>query len=124
MLQASNENNLPANTQSHINQTNHDIEEETNISQEYAEALDMSCLEEGLIRAVQIHNGEVVRYTRKKKGNKVFLVAVYECDDGYVFENSNFDRLYCSQEQWVGDYPQCVSLNGEEGTYLWLIMNF
>lgn len=108
---------LSSNANGH-NQTSHDIEEENFISDEYADALDMTCLEEGLIRAPHIHNGEVVRYTRKKKGSKVFLVAFYECDDGFVFDrdsSENFDRVYCSQEQWVGNYPQCVSANGEEG---------
>lgn len=41
-----------------------EIEEESDLSDEYASALDMSCLSDGLLRAPQLPNGEVVRYTR------------------------------------------------------------
>lgn len=41
-----------------------DIEEEPNVNEEYASALDMSCLTDGLVRAPQIPNGEVIRYVR------------------------------------------------------------
>lgn len=92
-----------------------DVEEEADITDEYAEALDMSCLEDGLIRAPQIQNGEIVQYTRRKKGPNLFLVAFYECDNGFELENSLVDRLYCSQEQWVGDIPHCMSVDGEQG---------
>lgn len=45
-------------------QRGQDIEEEPNITEEFAGALDMSCLTDGLVRAPQIPNGEVVRYVR------------------------------------------------------------
>lgn len=102
--------------QANKNESHSDVEEETEVTDEYAEALDMSCLEDGLIRATQIHNGEIVRYTRKRKGERFFLVAFYECDDGFEFENSRYDRVYCSQEQLVGNLPICISVDGEEGT--------
>lgn len=80
----------------------------------------MSCLEDGLIRAPQINNGEVVRYTRRKKGTKFFLVSYYECDQGFELENTLVDRLFCSQEQWVGDMPHCISIDGAEGKFFCL----
>lgn len=66
---------------------------------------------------------------RRRKGEKLFLVAFYECDEDYELENLEQDRLYCSRERWVGTTPKCNAINddgedeedddengGEEGT--------
>lgn len=37
-----------------------------------------------------------------------YLVAVYECADGYVFVDSTTDRLFCSNGTWLGHRPKCV----------------
>jgi hypothetical protein len=52
---------------------------------------------------------------RRRKGNKLFLVAFYECDDDYELENLEQDRLYCSRERWVGDAPKCMQIHEDEG---------
>jgi hypothetical protein len=52
---------------------------------------------------------------RRKKNENIFLVAFYECDDNFELEDSNYDRLYCSNETWVGEYPVCLSTrNGDD----------
>lgn len=53
---------------------NQEIEEESELTDEYAGALDMSCLSDGLIRAPQVPNGEVVRYTRYAADETVELI--------------------------------------------------
>lgn len=50
---------------------------------------------------------------RRRKGEKIFLVAFYECDEDYELENLEQDRLFCSQESWVGDMPRCMAINDE-----------
>lgn len=69
--------------------------------------------------------------SRRRKGEKIFLVAFYECNDDYEIENLEQDRLYCSKETWVGadfdeeNTPKCLSVNDdgdnededEEGAY-------
>ena len=44
----------------------------------------------------------------------MFLVAFYECDEGFEFENLEINRLFCSKENWVGENPICISINGDE----------
>ena len=51
---------------------------------------------------------------RRRKGEKLFLVAFYECDEDYELENVEQDRLYCSSERWVGSTPRCVAVNEDE----------
>ena len=50
---------------------------------------------------------------RRRKGEKIFLVAFYECDEDYELENLEHDRLFCSKESWVGDTPKCMAINDE-----------
>ena len=40
-------------------------------------------------------------------------MALYECADGFGLEDLEKDRLYCSQNQWVGSHPVCVSVEEE-----------
>lgn len=56
-------------------------------------------------------------FYRRRKGEKIFLVAFYECDEDYELENLEQDRLYCSKERWVGNTPKCMAINdeGEDG---------
>lgn len=62
----------------------------------------------------------VIHFFRRRKGEKIFLVAFYECSDGYEMENVEQDHLYCSKETWVGaDFdedstPKCVFVNEDE----------
>jgi hypothetical protein len=51
---------------------------------------------------------------RRRKGEKLFLVAFYECDEDYELENLESDRLYCSKEKWVGGEPKCMPINDED----------
>ena len=99
----------------------------------------MSCMHgsQGLIQAPEIENGYVVKYNRsvnlylnrickrliflfvfaanrRKKGNHVFLVAFYECDDDFQIENPESDRLYCSKKQWIGEHPVCFSTGSDD----------
>lgn len=50
---------------------------------------------------------------RRRKGEKIFLVAFYECYEDYELENLENDRLYCSKEKWVGNEPRCMPINDE-----------
>lgn len=51
--------------------------------------------------------------SRRRKGEKIFLVAFYECDEDFELENLEHDRLYCSHERWVGNFPKCMALEEE-----------
>lgn len=44
----------------------------------------------------------------------MFLVAMYECHENHELENTDVDRMYCSNENWEGERPRCYSLGGEE----------
>lgn len=52
---------------------------------------------------------------RRRKGEKLFLVAFYECNEDFELENLEQDRLYCSREAWVGDAPKCMAINDDDG---------
>lgn len=43
------------------------------------------------------------------------MVVFYQCDEEYELEQLDNDHLYCSQSQWIGERPVCISLDiGEE----------
>lgn len=44
----------------------------------------------------------------------MFLVAMYECHENHELENPDVDRLYCSNQNWIGEKPRCYSLGGDE----------
>lgn len=74
--------------------------------------LDLSCGDGAPAPAVA---HATVRYQRRKRRNKRrtkhgYLVALYECTDGYLLQPGSTGALYCSQGQWLGDVPQCESL--------------
>lgn len=52
---------------------------------------------------------------RRRKGERIFLVAFYECNEDFELENLEQDRLYCSHEQWIGNVPKCTALEEESG---------
>jgi len=92
-----------------------EILEETTIDDDFAGELHLSCMSRGLVRAPNIDNGYVAKYNRRKKNDSIFLVAYYECDDNFELDDTNYDRLYCSKEAWVGEHPVCMSTkNGDE----------
>lgn len=37
-----------------------------------------------------------------------FLLAIYDCEDGYSLEHPLEDRLFCSHHQWIGNTPVCI----------------
>lgn len=59
------------------------------------------------------HNGTFfIVHFRWRKGDRVFLVAVYECDEEYDLLVPSENRLYCSGRKWIGTEPKCISKNG------------
>lgn len=66
---------------------------------------------------IKLLNDLSYRISRRRKGEKLFLVAFYECDEDFELENLEQDRVYCSREKWVGDTPKCnpVHDDGENG---------
>lgn len=56
---------------------------------------------------------------RASKGENTFLVAVYECDVGSAFENPQYNRLYCSAENWIHNsyFPTCTSTGETDGKF-------
>ncbi|XP_050333374.1 fibrillin-1 isoform X2 [Bactrocera neohumeralis] len=85
------------------------IIEDRHISAEMAASLDMTCVQAKII-APDIRHGFVQKYDRRRKGEHVFLVAVYACNDNFELEDADITTLYCSQRKWVGDLPTCVAL--------------
>ncbi|XP_018783178.1 PREDICTED: fibrillin-1 isoform X2 [Bactrocera latifrons] len=85
------------------------IIEDKRISAEMAASLDMTCVQ-AKITAPDIRHGFVQKYDRRRKGEHVFLVALYACNDNFELEDADITTLYCSQHKWVGDLPTCVAL--------------
>jgi hypothetical protein len=71
------------------------------------------------IASLQV-SSTIAFFSRRRKGEKIFLVVFYKCDKNYEMENVDQDRLYCSNEQWVAvDYdedntPKCVAVNEDD----------
>ncbi|XP_062134383.1 uncharacterized protein LOC133844425 isoform X2 [Drosophila sulfurigaster albostrigata] len=82
------------------------IAEDLNVPAKLVPQLDLSCIQ-AKVEAPQISHGIVARYERKRRGEKVFLVAYYACNENYEFENTQNYALYCGAKQWVGDLPAC-----------------
>ncbi|XP_060658313.1 fibrillin-1 isoform X1 [Drosophila nasuta] len=82
------------------------IVEDFNVPAKLVPQLDLSCIQ-AKVEAPQISHGIVARYERKRRGEKVFLVAYYACNENYEFENTQNYALYCGAKQWVGDLPAC-----------------
>ncbi|KAK1128171.1 hypothetical protein K0M31_002643 [Melipona bicolor] len=83
--------------------------------------LDLSCFmkarRKGFAKAPPLENAYPAKYARRKNvlpPYNRYLVAVYKCTEGYVFEDSTADRLFCSDGTWLGALPRCVKV--EEAT--------
>uniref|UniRef100_W8AS46 Fibrillin-2 n=1 Tax=Ceratitis capitata TaxID=7213 RepID=W8AS46_CERCA len=85
------------------------IIEDTHISAEMAAKLDMSCVQ-AKVAAPDVRHGYVKKYDRRRKGEHIFLVALYACNDNFELEDAEIATLYCSQRKWVGELPTCVAL--------------
>ncbi|XP_034480924.1 uncharacterized protein LOC117786685 [Drosophila innubila] len=81
--------------------------EEQNVPSELVPKLDLSCIQ-AKIQAPEISHGIVSTYERRRRGDKVFLVAYYACNENYDFERSQVYALFCSAKQWVGELPTCL----------------
>lgn len=57
-------------------------------------------------RFIEIVSG-ILSFSRRK-GDNVFLVAVYECLEYFALQSADENRLYCSKQQWIGTRPQCA----------------
>ncbi|KYM93760.1 Fibrillin-3 [Cyphomyrmex costatus] len=96
----------------------------TRLNETVVSQLDISCaakkiLRKGLIKAPSIEHARPAKYARRKNilpPYNRYLVAVYECADGYVFVDSTTDRLFCSNGTWLGRRPRCVRDNPETPT--------
>jgi hypothetical protein len=72
-----------------------------------------------LISSYRVTNNNFIIF-RRRKGEKIFLVAFYECNEDFEMENVDQDRLYCSNEQWVAvdfdedNTPKCVAVNEDD----------
>ncbi|CRK94788.1 CLUMA_CG008282, isoform A [Clunio marinus] len=113
---ASSNNKSPLDNKKRRRNRVQEIQEESQITNDFAQHLDLSCMSKGLVKAPQIKNA-YLKYNRRRKGEKLFLVAYYECDDGYELEDSEHDRLYCSRESWVGNTPVCIPQSDIETEY-------
>lgn len=86
------------------------ILEDRMVSPALASTLDMSCVQ-AKVKAPEIRYGVVHKYERRRRGDKIFLVAVYACNDNFDFEDPDMTTLYCSNRAWVGDLPGCIPLS-------------
>ena len=85
------------------------IPEATEIDSQLAATLDMSCVKAN-VKAPEIRHGFVQKYDRRRKGDNLFLVAFYACNERFDFEDTSKTLLYCSDQKWVGDLPVCIAL--------------
>ncbi|XP_061395029.1 fibrillin-1-like, partial [Musca vetustissima] len=95
------------------------ILEDRMVSPALASTLDMSCVQ-AKVKAPEIRHGIVQKYERRRKGDRIFLAALYACNDNFEFEDPDMTTLYCSNQAWVGDLPTCIPLSEydeEEGLY-------
>uniref|UniRef100_A0A1B0FQQ1 Uncharacterized protein n=1 Tax=Glossina morsitans morsitans TaxID=37546 RepID=A0A1B0FQQ1_GLOMM len=86
-----------------------DIIEDRSVSADLVATLDMSCVQ-AKVKAPEIRHGYIQKYDRRRRGDNVFLVASYSCNDNFELEDSEINTLYCSDRKWVGELPLCISL--------------
>ncbi|XP_055688517.1 fibrillin-1 isoform X2 [Lutzomyia longipalpis] len=96
---------------------NQNIQEETAVDDDLASQLDLSCMGgQSAVKPPNIENAYVVKFNRRRKGDNIFLVAFYECEDYHELKDPHVDRMYCSRQAWVGTKPECVYVeDGEDG---------
>ncbi|BFF99792.1 uncharacterized protein DMAD_07613 [Drosophila madeirensis] len=85
------------------------IPEEPKVPLPMAAILDMSCIE-AKVMAPEISHGLVVKYERRRRGEKIFLVAYFACNENYEFESLENSAMYCHEKEWVGELPTCIPL--------------
>ncbi|XP_002135356.3 fibrillin-1 isoform X1 [Drosophila pseudoobscura] len=83
------------------------IPEEPKVPLPLAAILDLSCIE-AKVMAPEISHGLVVKYERRRRGEKIFLVAYFACNENYEFEFLETSAMYCHDKQWVGELPTCI----------------
>ncbi|XP_022219640.2 uncharacterized protein LOC111072223 [Drosophila obscura] len=86
-----------------------DIPEEPRVPPPVAATLDVSCIE-AKVMAPEISHGAVIKYARRRSGEKIFLVAYFACNENYEFESLDNIFMYCREKQWVGELPTCIPL--------------
>ncbi|KAH8339194.1 hypothetical protein KR074_006876 [Drosophila pseudoananassae] len=86
-----------------------EIPEENNAPTNLVASLDMSCVE-SKVMPPQISHGHVTSFDRRRKGEKVFLVAYFSCNPNYEFELVEATMMFCSNQNWVGNLPTCLPL--------------
>ncbi|XP_033229535.1 fibrillin-1-like [Belonocnema kinseyi] len=75
--------------------------------------LDVSCSKgKSVFKAPpQLENARPPKIVRRKNvvsSKRNYLVAIYECLEGYVLKDSMADRMFCSKRNWLGTMPECV----------------
>ncbi|KAH8293750.1 hypothetical protein KR054_003876 [Drosophila jambulina] len=83
------------------------IPEEPNVPKTLAAILDMSCVEAKVVPP-EINHGRVSLFERRRRGEKIFLVAYFSCNENYQFEATDATAMYCSNRKWVGEIPTCI----------------
>jgi hypothetical protein len=53
------------------------------------------------------------RRKNSEKPHNRYLVAVYKCQEGFSLQDPSADRLYCSEDEWVGEQPVCTATSND-----------
>jgi hypothetical protein len=53
------------------------------------------------------------RRKNPEKPHNRYLVAVYKCREGFSLQDPSVDRLYCSDDKWVGEEPVCTATSND-----------
>jgi hypothetical protein len=53
------------------------------------------------------------RRKNPEKPHNRYLVAVYKCQEGFSLQDPSVDRLYCSEDKWVGEEPVCTATSND-----------
>ncbi|KAJ8943593.1 hypothetical protein NQ318_006595 [Aromia moschata] len=80
-----------------------------NLSKQLFKRLDSSCKD---TPPPDIPDGKFVKFKKPKlqdgkSKSKRYMVAVFECDEGYSFRDSHSGKMFCSKGKWVGKKPVC-----------------
>ncbi|XP_035701322.1 uncharacterized protein LOC118433481 [Folsomia candida] len=64
------------------------------------------------LTAPAVSHARVVKYTRRRNRSRdrnYYVMALYECLEGYDFPLESSDRMFCSRNKWVGPTPVCLA---------------
>lgn len=98
--------------------------------------LDTSCFHSTTnpVAAPLIENALLPKYLRRNKKRKekhhhivrkfgknnpraaAYLVAIYECENGFAFEEDSPEAMFCSLKKWIGKEPRCIVYEEEATT--------